>query len=64
MSKPALRSINGSGGGSTPPNQTAAYIEDLVREMESLALKDGFTRLSDILKSAREEAHRLLNDNS
>jgi len=46
------------------PQRTVAYIEELVREMETLALNDGLTRLGEILRSAREEARRLLFDNS
>ena len=39
-------------------SQTAAYIEELVREMEVLALKEGIEPLSDLLRLAREEARR------
>lgn len=41
-----------------PKNLTAAYIEDLVREMEALAAKEKIKPLCDLLRRAKEEARR------
>lgn len=38
--------------------RTAAYIEDLLRELETIAAKDGIDPLSDLLRLAKEEARR------
>ncbi len=36
----------------------AAYIEDLVEEMERIAKREGIEPLSDLLRLAKEEARR------
>jgi len=38
--------------------RTAAYIEELVREMEALASQEKIEPLRDLLRLAREEARR------
>ena len=39
---------------------TAAYIEDLVRELEQMAFQSKMFRLRELLKLSREEARREL----
>lgn len=38
--------------------QTAAYIEDLVRELENMAARQSMEPLRDLLRMAKEEARK------
>jgi len=48
-----------SGSETGAKNHTAAYIEDLVREMEQLAARHGMEPLRDLLRLAKEEARQI-----
>ena len=52
------KSLKNSDSGISSKGKTAAYIEDLAREMEILAAREGIKHLSDLLRMAKEEAHR------
>ena len=45
--------------GATTPAQTAAYIADLLCEMELIARRDGVEELEVFLRDAREAAQKL-----
>lgn len=51
-------SDNAHNGSEVAPAHTAAYIEDLLRELEAIAAKDGIEPLRDLLRLAKEEARR------
>lgn len=52
------------GGRGNPRRAIAAYIGDLVLELQKLASKFGFDRLATLLNSAYIETRRLLKANA
>lgn len=49
---------NVQGGAEAVRPNTAAYIEDLLRELETIAAKEKIEPLRDLLRIAKEEARR------
>lgn len=63
-SQDAADSITGARARPATGAETAAYIDDMVREMEALARSRGLKQLSNLLRLARGEARLLAEEDA